>query len=41
MGEWLFEVCDIREQVRVFGVGRRGRMSEHAGALPECDTEAQ
>ena len=36
MVAWLFEACDIREQVWVFEVGRRGRVSEHAGALPEA-----
>ena len=36
MVDWLDVVCELREQVRVFGVGRRGRVSEHAGALPEA-----
>ena len=40
MVDWLHDVCELREQVRVFGVGRRGpRDCLRARAARVCHAE--
>ena len=40
MVDWLHDVCELREQVRVFGVGRRGpRDCLRTRAARECHAE--